>query len=362
MDEIAAHLRGGGILAYPTGTVYGLGCLLLEEPLSKLARIKSRPPGKPFLMLLPPGPMPGWLTQTPDSGRLAETFWPGPLTLVLKPTEAPLARHVVGPEGGVAVRRDAHPILDALLSRLGEPITSSSLNRPGSPPATSGKDAVDVLADLDGGDEVWLLDAGPSPATLPSTIVDLTREVPHVIREGAVPREQLGRVIPAIDSEHAAPPFRILFVCTGNTCRSPIAEVLAREMIRARGWSGVEVSSAGVFAQAGAPASEGAREAAARAGMDLSAHRSRQVDAQLLGECDLVLTMTRGHLGSLGMMDLLQRPASTLAQFSDPEGARGHGDVSDPIGGPPEVYDATLSELRALVWQALDRLEDQVEP
>ena len=239
-----------------------------------------------------------------------------------------------------------------------------------------------------------LLDAGPSSSSTSSTIVDLTGPAPRVIREGAVSRERLEvhlpgllpsakgpdakpepdpaaepdpdrdagsdpEVVPDADSD---PPFRILFVCTGNTCRSPMAEGLAREMIRARGWTGVEVSSAGVFASPGAPASEGALEAFSRAGMDLSRHRSRQVGPHLLDESDLVLTMTRSHLNSLAMMDALDVPAATLAMFADPDGALGHGDVSDPIGGPPDVYDATLSELRTLVWEALDRLEEQVEP
>lgn len=365
LDKIIEHLRSGGILAYPTGTVYGLGCLLLEEPLTKLVLMKSRPPGKPFLMLLPPGRLPAWLEESPLSRRLADQFWPGPLTVVLPPMDSDLTRHVVGPEGGVAVRRDAHPVLNALLARLDQPITSSSLNRPGSPPATSGDEAVSVLRDLSGGEQVWLLDAGPSPGTESSTIVDLTGKEPGVIRDGAISRERLAQVIPELGENpklHSEAPFHILFVCTGNTCRSPMAETLAREMIQARGWPGVRVSSAGVFASPGAPASAGAQEAVTRAGMDLSGHRSRQVSPMLLDECDLVLTMTRSHLESLAMMDPLELPATTLAGFADPEGRLGHGDITDPIGGPAEVYNATLSELRTLVWEALDRLEEQVTP
>ena len=93
-----------------------------------------------------------------------------------------------------------------------------------------------------------------------------------------------------------AGPLRVLFVCTGNTCRSPMAEVLARRGVRDRGWEHVEVGSAGVAAFGGAPASGGALRAAARHGLDLSGHAATLLTPGLVEEADLILTMSVSHL------------------------------------------------------------------
>ncbi len=368
LAEVADHLRAGGLLAYPTGTVYGIGAVLREEPLERLARLKSRPRGKPFLVLLPSGELPAWVRGSPLFERLAAEFWPGPLTIVLPPTGPGLTDHVVGPEGGVAVRYDPHPLIQALLEFLGEPITSSSLNVPGTPPATTGPEALQAVEQLGAGPELWLLDAGPTPSSVSSTILDLSGHPPRILRVGAVPEERLAPLVPGLGegvvasgSSHQPsagdpPGFRILFVCTGNTCRSPLAEVIARNALRERGWSGVSVGSAGVFASEGSPASEGALEAARRAGLDLSGHRSRLVTPELVEAAGLVLTMTRGHRDLLEQVGLGGR-ASTLAAFASDDEPDVQQDVPDPFGGSQETYDRTFVELLHLVGRALDRLE-----
>ena len=137
--------------------------------------------------------------------------------------------------------------------------------------------------------------------------------------------------------------FRITFVCTGNTCRSPMAEAVARRLVADRGMSGVTVDSAGTHAGPGRPASEGARAVATAAGLDLEAHRSRLLTEDRVAESDLLLCMTAGHLrhaealGGAGRSRLLAEMAG--------EG----GDVHDPFGGSTEVYAAVLEEIARLV-------------
>lgn len=157
-------------------------------------------------------------------------------------------------------------------------------------------------------------------------------------------------------------PFRLLFVCTGNTCRSPLAEALAREGVRRLGWSNVEVASAGVAAASGEPASEGSSRAAARHGLDLTAHRAAFVTPEALARADVVLAMSPGHLERLAEWGAREK-ASLLTDFAaavDPDGVPDA--VPDPFGGSDEAYEATYVLLERLVDRALQRLAPILAP
>ena len=155
-------------------------------------------------------------------------------------------------------------------------------------------------------------------------------------------------------------PRRVLFVCTGNTCRSPTAEAIARKMLEERGWDDVEVRSAGVAAYPGSPASGGALRAARAHGLDLSEHRSTPLDAELLEWADLILTMSPGHLLQVVDAGAGERAAllTSFAAGDDPEGIP--ESVMDPFGGPDEAYEAMFELMETLVERALNRLEPRV--
>ncbi|MEX1259075.1 MAG: low molecular weight protein arginine phosphatase [Gemmatimonadota bacterium] len=155
--------------------------------------------------------------------------------------------------------------------------------------------------------------------------------------------------------------FRLLFVCTGNTCRSPLAEALTQRALVRLGWRQVEVRSAGVLATVGAPASEGSLRAGARHGLDLSTHRSVQVTEELVAWADLILTMSASHLLAVSAYGGEER-ASVITDFvgGDAEG-RGIG-VVDPHGGDDALYEETLIEIEGLVDHALTKLAPLVAP
>jgi L-threonylcarbamoyladenylate synthase len=189
------HLARSGLLAYPTETVYGLGSAPTVPALEALARLKGRQPGKPFLLLVSSRRMAEeWgLVFSPSARALSDAFWPGPLTLVLRGGEGRLPDQLRGREGGIAVRYTSHRGIAQLIEALEYPITSTSANRPGTQPAPGADGLIDVFrADIDRS-ELLVLDGGVLGNVPPSTLVDCTGVMPRLVREGAIPRQELRR-------------------------------------------------------------------------------------------------------------------------------------------------------------------------
>ena len=147
--------------------------------------------------------------------------------------------------------------------------------------------------------------------------------------------------------------MRVLFVCSGNTCRSPLAEVLFRRMLQEAGRPDVIIGSAGSAAIDGAPASEGAYLVALEQGLDLSGHRARLLTRDLVEDADVILAMSRGHLARLERLGAKDR-AHLLGEYAGVTG--GGAEVRDPFGSDVETYRATLMQLRVLLASARDRL------
>jgi L-threonylcarbamoyladenylate synthase len=182
------HLGNGRVLAYPTETVYGFGTAVDHDSVEALVRLKGRPPAKPFLMLIGDPQQVGRLDlHLPTyAAHLAARFWPGPLTLVLRGGEGRVPPRLRGPEGGVAVRWTPHPGLQRLLAAYGEPITSTSANRPGVPPAMTAAEIVEQWPDAIHRGALHVLDGGRLSPSPPSTVVDCTGRRPRVIRPGVL--------------------------------------------------------------------------------------------------------------------------------------------------------------------------------
>ena len=193
-----AHLASAKVLAYPTETVYGFGGAVSAAAVEALIALKNRPQGKPFLILINGSDM---LTRldlrlTPQASSLAARHWPGPLTLVLPGGERRVPASLRGPEGGVAVRWTSNSSLQRLIKAYGDPITSTSANRPGVPPAMTGVEIVEQWSHAIGTGLLRVLDAGRLTPSEPSTVVDCTGRRPRVIRPGAIPSAVLRETVP----------------------------------------------------------------------------------------------------------------------------------------------------------------------
>jgi protein-tyrosine phosphatase len=151
--------------------------------------------------------------------------------------------------------------------------------------------------------------------------------------------------------------MHILFVCTGNTCRSPIAEGLLREALAARGIDQVTVASAGSGAWEGAPVSEGAYLVGLEHGLDLSEHRARLLTRDLVREADLVLTMSGHHLARVAELGG-EHKVHLLGAYAGREAAR--CEVTDPFGGDLASYRTTFGELQELIGTVVGRVAGMV--
>jgi L-threonylcarbamoyladenylate synthase len=190
-----AHLARGGLLAYPTETVYGLGSRGRTPDVQALARLKGRRSNKPFLLLVADREMAEaqGLGFSEAASALARAFWPGPLTLVLPGGSGRLPDLLRGPEGGIAVRWTSHRGMAQLVKALGEPLTSTSANLPGAPPAPGAEAIARDFAPAVEAGTLLVLDGGVLGNSPPSTVVDCTRPTPRLIREGAITLAELRR-------------------------------------------------------------------------------------------------------------------------------------------------------------------------
>ncbi|MEU8135570.1 L-threonylcarbamoyladenylate synthase [Streptodolium elevatio] len=224
IEKAADVLRAGGLVAFPTETVYGLGANA-EDPaaVARIYQAKGRPPSHPLIVHLSDAEhLDGWAREVPETARLlAERFWPGPLTLVLRRGRR-VSLEATGGLDTVAVRVPDHPVALALLSAFGGGVAAPSANRFGSVSPTT---ADDVRAELGNAVDV-VLDGGPCTVGVESTIVDTTAEAAAVLRPGGVTREDLeaaldrrlavhsagGVRVPGRHPSHYAPRARVVLV------------------------------------------------------------------------------------------------------------------------------------------------------
>jgi len=349
----AQALAEGAVVAFPTDTVYALAAsALIPEAVAKLCRSKKRDDGRPMtLAVRGAGEALDWVHEmSPLGRRLARRCWPGPVTLVFGGAEEGLVsrlaepvRRSVCPSGSVGLRTPAHRAILCTMQLLPGPLVLTSANTTGAPAATSATAVLEAL----GEDVSVIIDDGPTPLGRSSTVVRVDGNAWSVLREGPMSAAEVGEQTACLT----------VFVCTGNTCRSPLAEGLFKKKLAERLGCPVEdlprrgflVISAGLAAMMGGAAADEAGEAARAYGADLTGHVSRPLTPELAAQADYLVAMTRGHLLALagGFAGTGARP-----RLLSPAGE----DVSDPLGGEQHVY----RECAEQIWGCLDHLAAEI--
>jgi tRNA threonylcarbamoyl adenosine modification protein (Sua5/YciO/YrdC/YwlC family) len=349
-------LAEGKLVVFPTETVYGLAASARRpDGVRRIFEAKGRQENSPLALAI--RSVEDALDYAPNLGikaqRLARRCWPGPVTLVVKhgddeslvrqlPSEV---RTAVAPNGEVGLRVPAHAAVLDVLHMLAGPIALTSANLSGQPDAVTAEAAIQSL-----GQHVGLvLDDGPCRYGQPSTVVRASDDSYECLREGVVPKSALERLASML----------IVIVCTGNTCRSPMAEHLLRKLVAEKlGCSideteqrGVIVASAGVSASPGGCAAPEAVEVMKKAhGLDLSRHESQPLSDKLVKHADTILALTNAHRQAI-IRRWPEIAARTEVMRLD------RGDIEDPIGGPAEVYEQCAGQIEAALRERIDQME-----
>jgi tRNA threonylcarbamoyl adenosine modification protein (Sua5/YciO/YrdC/YwlC family) len=332
-------LQRGEVVAVPTDTVMGLVGIPSEETTRRIFQVKGRPEHKPLVLFHHRDLLFSRYAPEPREAieRLVQQFWPGPLTLVLHLSEDRFPPLLHNPEGGIALRHPAHPFPEILLKIFPEGLASTSANRSGAPPARTPEEVMQTF----GREEVAALLDAPAAGRSPSTLLDLNATPPRLHRPGPVPLRALEQILGQEIRWAADRPFRVLFVCSGNTCRSPMAEHLLRHALADLITTGrLEIASAGTLGLTGGDATPEVYQVLQEIGIVLAHHTRTPLTADNVQQADLILVMEPHHLDAVRDKGGEDR-AAHLAEAP----------VPDPIGlGLP-----TYRMVRDMIQHALEQ-------
>ncbi|MFZ0034775.1 MAG: L-threonylcarbamoyladenylate synthase [Sedimentisphaerales bacterium] len=356
IKEAAQVVDAGGLVAFPTETVYGIACRAENTSLVKLDNLKGRDLNKRYTLHI--GQKADVAKYAPAVGlraqKLIKNAWPGPLTIVFELAERDIEQQQkifkkevfvrLYRDNSIGIRCPDNAIAAMLLQTTKYPVVAPSANVTGQPPATNANQVLtQFLGQID-----LLLDAGPCKYKKSSTVVKIGKKGLKILRAGVYSKAEL----------EARSEVKFLFVCTGNTCRSPMAKGIFCKYLAEKLQCGVDqldkigykISSAGVMNIAGSPASAEAIAACAAKGIDIKAHKSKTLTRQLVEESDFIFAMTQTHCERVNALSTEPGAADKCILLG------GDKEIPDPIGQSQEVFNHCAGLIEEAVRERISEL------
>ncbi len=366
IDRAVHVIRNGGIVVYPTDTLYGLGVdIYNQQALNKLYHIKGRNSVLPVSLLV---------NNFEQIENFAGTFpfdvyghlkklLPGRITVLFENKH----RYAISffkryetlgkPLHKVGFRIPDHAVCKKLTDQLGWPITSTSAN-------LSGKDNVtsiqEVIAQF-GNKLDCILDAGPMESKRGSTVIDMSKRPYLVLREGDISMDELRHKAPSAPFKKRKFRFVVTFVCSGNICRSPMAEILLKAKIEKTKYRDfMHIQSAGTLGIEDQPADDMTIVVCTENELDVSRHRSQGISTNLMEDSDLVIAMAANHVDFLKEHYPEHRDKIVLLKNWQRTKALANPSIADPVGQNKAFFRDTFNEIRNEIKRILPGLFTRV--
>ncbi len=336
LKELAGILEAGQVIVFPTETVYGLGCLYKSQAgEEEIFGIKNRKPQKKLpIMIKDLRTIESYFKCKPSSlaKDIMHKFMPGPLTVVIKDTNG----------NSFAFRMPAHKFILDLISACRRPLVATSANVSGEKPAVDFTQARHVFFNK----VAAIIDGGRCRLGEPSTIIDLREtDTFKVIREGVYSKELIKTAL--------SNPKNILFVCTGNSCRSILAQAVLEKQLKDNKNTDILVASAGTAALENMPPSQSTIRILEGAGIKTDKYKAKRLTPKILKQADLVLTMERAHEYYI----LEHNPKLKHKTFSFLKFAFGLEDeIQDPIGKDIDEYKKVFSLIKEAMREIIKKI------
>ncbi|MCA9400996.1 MAG: threonylcarbamoyl-AMP synthase [Candidatus Omnitrophica bacterium] len=335
MSRCGKIIRQGGLIVFPTETVYGIAADFNNpKAMQRLRGVKKRADHKPFSILISQKFLLSNYSPTTDPKiyKIIDQFWPGPLTVIVPSKEE---------EKSIGLRMPDHEIALKIVEESRCTIAAPSANFEGDVPPVTCQQAMrklDGLVDL-------AIDGGEASVGQGSTIVNLTGDELSILREGSISKGEL---------EETANTKTILFVCTGNSCRSVMAEYLLKDMVKNRG--DLEIVSAGTSVFLQAQASGDTISVLKEKGVDATRHYSQPLNPVLLKKSDLIFVMTRMHRQQiLDRVPSVEKRVYLLREFANiPANWTGDVDIPDPMGKNHAAYKDCVNVIQEALYKVVE--------
>lgn len=336
LKKAAGLIDSGGLVVFPTETVYGIACKADKQSLAKLDEVKKREADKRYALHI------GDKNKLADfvphlfgpEKKLVANAWPGPVTIIfeieqkdiddLKTKFSAELIEILYKDSTIGVRCPENEIAHRLLNLCKSPVVAPSANTSNSEPATDAQQAISQLGEI----VDMIIDGGKCKYKTSSTVVKISQNDWHILREGVYSADKIRKMLTV----------NILFVCTGNTCRSPMAEGLAKKLLAKKlktnidrlEYIGYKVTSAGIVAMGDTGASPESIRFCNSKGVDITNHITRHLTAEMVADADYIFVMSGGHKNDIIKQFLSAAGKCLLLDES--------GDIEDPIGRGYEIY------------------------